>query len=274
MTMSRRTPPDADQARPVPARIYAYLLTGADSFQVERDAAERIMAVVPELREGVWAHLGFHQRAAKWIAEQGVRQFIDIGSVPAVRNTHKVVQRVDPACRVVYVDNDPMLAARPEDLQADPARVRVIQGGLRDPEGILVHPDVHTLLDLDQPTGLLMMRVAHFVPDESDPWGRVSHLAAALRPGSYVALSHLTSDHLPPRLVDVVCHVYEQATEQVHFRSKADIERFFSGMELVPPTEGEPVGRLCHTGEWGAEDPVVADSDGSRWLYCGVARRP
>ncbi len=232
------------------------------------------MALVPEIRDCAWANRGFHQRAASWMARRGIRQFVDIGSgLPTVGNTHEVVQLVDRNCRVVYVDNDPMVPEQARDLLADPASVRVVLGDLRDPDSVLKNADLRALIDFGQPTGLLMTAVMHFVADEWDPWGLLARYLGAVAPGSYLSLSHLTSDQKPPLAVREFCRVFDRATEQVHFRSKIEIERFFAGLELVPPHEGDN-GRVCYAGDWAADDPARADSDGSRWLYCGVARRP
>ncbi|HUK71801.1 MAG TPA: SAM-dependent methyltransferase [Streptosporangiaceae bacterium] len=275
MSEVRQVPAGVDPGKPAPARIYDYLLRGESNFQSDRDAAQRIMALVPEIRDCAWANRGFHQRAASWIARQGIRQFIDVGSgLPTVGNTHEVVQLVDQRCRVVYVDNDPMVPEQAGDLVTDRASVRVILGDLRDPDHVLNDPDVRALIDFSQPTGLLMTAVMHFVSDEWNPWGLLARYLGALAPGSYLALSHLTHDHKPPSAVQGFCSVFEHATEQVHFRSKLEIERFFAGLELVPPRMSDTKGRLCYAGEWAADDPALADSDGSRWLYCGVARRP
>ena len=275
MTTVRYDDQEVDPARPAPARVYDYLLGGEYNFESDRDAANRIMALVPEIRDCAWSNRGFHQRAARWIAQRGIRQFIDIGSgLPTVGNTHEVVQLVDPACRVVYVDNDPMVQAHARQLPTDPGLVRVIRGDLREPESLLNHPDTRALIDFTQPTGLLMTAVVHFISDGSDPWGLVRRCIAALAPGSYLSLSHLTNDHKPGRAVGAFCRAFEHATEQLHFRAMYGISRFFDGLELVPPSAGERQGRICYAGDWGAEDPVLADSDGSRWLVCGVGRVP
>jgi hypothetical protein len=266
-------PADVDPARPAPARIYDYLLSGKNNFQADRDAAKRIMALVPEIKDCAWANRSFHQRAARWIADRGVRQFIDIGSgLPTVGNTHDVVRSVDTSCRVAYVDNDPMVRAQSAQLLAGTPGVRVILGDLRDPEQVLADPELRELIDFTEPVGLLMTAVVHFVADESDPWGLIRRYLAALAPGSYLALSHLTSDHKPPRAVHEFRRVFNRATEQVHFRSKPEVERLFEGLDMVSAHDPEAPGRLCYVGDWEAEDPEMADSDGSRWLYCGVAR--
>jgi hypothetical protein len=274
MNEHAQIPPGVDPARPAPARIYDYLLSGENNFQSDRDAAKRIMALVPEIKDCAWANRGFHQRAARWIAGRGVRQFIDIGSgLPTVGNTHDVVRSADTTCRVVYVDNDPMVRAQSGQLLNGTAGVKVILGDLRDPERLLADPQLRALIDFSQPTGLLMTAVMHFVADDSDPQALMGHYLAALASGSYLALSHLTSDYKPPRAVREFCRVFARATEQMHFRSRPEVERLFDGLTLVSPRDPEGPGRLCYVGDWEAEDADLADSDGSRWLYCGVARR-
>lgn len=119
-----------------------------------------------------------------------------------------------------------------------------------------------------------MTAVMHFVAGHSDPQGLMRQYLAALAPGRYLALSHLTSDHKPPRAVREFRRVFACATEQMHFRSRPEVARLFDGLELVSPRDPEGPGRLCYVGDWEAEDADLADSDGSRWLYCGVARRP
>ena len=274
MIKVRQAPDVVDPSRPAPARIYDYLLKGKHNFDSDRKAAERLVSRVPEVRDCAWANRGFHQRAAKWIAERGVRQFIDIGSgLPTVGNTHEVVQEVNADCRVAYVDNDPHVRLHAQELLTDPGKTRVILADLRDPGNVLSHPDVRALVDFGQPAGLLMIAVVHFVADEHDPWALIARYRDALPAGSYLSLSHLTHDQKPPEAVRTFRNVFDSATEQMHFRSKPDIERFFEGLELQPPYGGERPGWVCYAGDWGADDPAQADSDGSRWLYTGVAAR-
>src|SRR5580658_1918283 len=275
MTAQRPRPPSrADKSRPSPARIYDYMLRGDNHFETDVVAAERILAAVPEIRDCAWSNRGFHQRAAKWIAERGVRHFIDIGSgLPTVGNTHEVVQKVIPGARVVYVDNDPMVAEQGGQLLAEDRSTRVICADLREPETILDHPEVRELIDFSEPTGLLLTAVLMFVSDSSNPWEKVSRYVGAVPAGSYLALSHLTDDYKPPVTAERFRAVFDGATERLYFRPRAEIARFFDGLEMVPPYDGaEPA--ISYTGLWGAEDPVLADSDGARWLYCGVARKP
>jgi S-adenosyl methyltransferase len=96
---------------------------------------------------------------------------------------------------------------------------------------------------------------------------------SAFPSGSYVALSHGTVDKNSPDIAERVRKVYEGATEQLYLRERDEIERFFAGLEIVPPHDGMPPA-LSHLGAWGADVPAVAESDGSRWAFCAVARKP
>jgi hypothetical protein len=274
MTEALRRSEGPDVTRPSPARIYDYMLRGSHYFEADATAAERILTVVPEARDCAWSNRGFHQRAAAWIARQGVRQFLDIGSgLPTVGNTHEVVGKVHPDARVVYVDNDPMVELHSQEITDGAGRVSVLCADLRDPDSILGHPAVRALIDPAEPTGLLLTAVLMFVAGADDPWALVARYLREMAPGSYLSLSHLTDDAKPPRAVDGFRRAFDDATEQIHFRSKAQVARFFDGLELVPPYPGAAPA-ITYSGLWGAEDVRMADSDGSRWLYCAVARKP
>jgi hypothetical protein len=274
MAKALRQEEGLDVTRPSPARIYDYMLRGTNNFDADKAAAERILGVVPEVRDCAWSNRGFHQRAASWIAREGVKQFLDIGSgLPTVGNTHEVVRKIHPDARVVYVDNDPMVRLHSEEILDSSGQTSVLCADLRQPETILDDPAVRELIDPAEPTGLLMTAVLMFVSEASDPWGLVARYVRAMRSGSYLSLSHLTDDAKPPVAVEGFRRVFDHATEQMHFRSREQIERFIDGLEVVPPYPGAPP-EITYSGLWGAEDVELADSDGSRWLYCAVARIP
>jgi hypothetical protein len=274
MTEPEQAPPGVDPTVPTPARIYDYILGGTHNFGADRAAAEKVKVAFPDVVDAFYANRGFHGRAARWLAAQGIRQFIDIGSgLPTQNNTHDTVHRVAPDARVVYVDNDPAVAAYGGPLLAEDGTTTVITADLRDPEALLGNLELRRLIDFSEPVGLLMTAVLHFVADGSDPWGLVGRYVGALAPGSYLALSHATRDRLPPRMIQDAVSVYDDATEQGYLRPRAEVERFFEGLEIVAPYEGAgPV--VTYVGLWGAEDLEAADSDGSRGFYCAVARRP
>ena len=274
MTEAEKVPPGVDATTPSPARLYDYFLGGTSNLAVDREAAERFRAVVPEIVDATWANRGFHGRAAVSLARQGIRQFIDIGSgLPTQNNTHEAVRRVAPDARVVYVDNDPMVAAHSGPLLAGDGTTTLIMADIREPDSVLGDPELRRLIDFAEPAGVLMTAVLHFVADDADPWGLVARYMEAVAPGSYLALSHGTYDKMPPNSIEAGNQTYAQAAERVYLRSKPEVERFFTGLELMPPYPGaDPM--ITYVGLWGAEDLDAADTDGSRAIYCGVARRP
>jgi hypothetical protein len=274
MAESEEIPPGVDPNTPSAARLYDFYLGGTSNFAVDQEAGEQLRKALPDLYDAAWANRGFHQRSARWMArEQGIRQFIDIGSgLPTQGNTHQAVRQETLDARVVYVDNDPMVRAMANGLLADEEHTRLIIADLRDPADVLSHPDLRSLIDFSQPVGVLMSAVLHFVADGSDPWALVKRYADALAPGSAVALSHATADKLPPRAVQGMYATYENANTRIYLRTREEFRRFFDGMELVPPY-GKAAPDVTYVGVWGAEDPQSADSDGSRVLYCGVGKR-
>jgi S-adenosyl methyltransferase len=273
MTDAEQAPPGVDPARPSTARVYDYLLGGEHNFESDRAAAEMLKSRAPELVDSAWANRGFHQRAARWIALQGVRQFIDIGSgLPTVGNTHEVVRRVAPNARVVYIDNDPMVLAYGQALLGDDRNATVILADIRDPEAVLGHAELRGLIDFTEPVGLLITAVLHFISDENDPPGLISRYMAALAKGSYLALSHMTADQKPALAVQTLVEVGLRAAGGGYLRSKTEVRELFDGLEIVAPYPGADPD-LTWVGLWDCEDPTLADSEGSRWLYCAVAQK-
>lgn len=268
------TPPGVDTARPSPSRLYDYFLGGTDNFEADREAAEKMKAGAPDMVDSMWANRGFHGRAALWMAEHGIRQFIDVGwGLPGQNNTHQAVRKVIPDARVVYVDSDPMVTAHASTVLAGDKAAGVITVDPRDPDGVLSHPEMRRLIDFGEPAGVLMTTVLHFVADGSDPWGLVRRYMTAVAPGSYLALSQGTYEGFDPRRIQAGVEGYAASTEHIHLRSRVETERYFEGLELVAPYDGAKLA-VTYAGLWGAEDLDAADSNGSRGLYVGVARRP
>jgi hypothetical protein len=184
-------------AVPSPAGIYDYWLGGEAGSPADREAAERIIEAVPEIRQIAWANRGFLMRAVTWMAqERGIRQFIDIGAgFPSQRSTHEVARAVAGDCRVLYTDSDPAAVDRGARMLAGVPGTAVIEADLRQPLALLGHPQAERLIDPARPTGLLVVAVTQFVPDADDPWALVAQHMAPLAPGSCLALSAPTADH-------------------------------------------------------------------------------
>lgn len=267
------SPPGADRSRPSAARVYDCLLGGVTNFPADRAMVAMMRHHAPELADAASANRSFHRRAARWMAEQGILQFIDIGSgLPTAGNTHEVVRKVAPLARVVYVDNDPVVAEHGSELLAGDKNTTVVLADMRGPQAILGSEQLTRLIDFSEPVGVLMTSVLHFISDEQDPAGLVARYMAPAAPGSYIALSHLTGDHKPPQAVAVILAAGAQSAGGAWVRSKDEIRRLFGDLELMPPY-ADAAPDVTWVGLWNCEDADLADSEGSRWLYCGVARK-
>jgi S-adenosyl methyltransferase len=252
-----------DTSKPHPARIYDYLLGGKQNFDADRNVAQHISEAMPVIPRLARANRAFLGRAVRYAAEQGVKQFLDIGAgLPAAGNTHEVVQSVQPDASVVYVDNDPLVTVHGRALLADEARTRVFEGDLRDPKAILTHPDVTALIDFGRPVALLIVAVLHFFPDAYDPAGVLATLTENLVPGSYLVISHAGSDLMSADQEGM--EIYQTASEGA-LRDRAEITAFFEGFDLVEPG-------LVRVPEWRPTEELPTDID-QYWMYGGVGRK-
>jgi len=273
MAETQQVPPGVDGSKPSVARIYDNLLGGVNNFEADRAAADLMRSRAPELVDAAFANRGFHQRAAKWIAEQGVSQFIDLGSgLPTVGNTHEVVRKIHPDARVVYVDIDPMVRLHSERLLAGDDGVAVIVADLKESETVLGSAAVRALIDFSEPAAVMMTAVLHFVSDDDDPAGIVARYVSPLPTGSYLALSHTTGDQKPPQAVEAMNEAGRRSAGGNYLRSRDQVREIFGSLQIVPPYEGATPD-VAWVGLWGCEDPAAADSEGSRWLYCAVAAK-
>jgi hypothetical protein len=229
---------------PNPARIYDYFLGGKDNFPADREVADQVLAIAPVARDVVEDNREFLRRVVEVLADAGIRQFIDLGSgLPTQGNVHEIAQAAAPGARVVYVDNDPMVVAHSRALLAGD-NTAAIEGDLRQPDKILEHPEVRELIDFGRPVALLLLAILHFLPDSEDPFGIVAHYRDALPAGSHLAISHGTRD-IPERpdlspeemaeMGTKVEQLYQLTTASLVTRTRAEVERFFDGLELLDP---------------------------------------
>jgi hypothetical protein len=268
---------DVDEAAETPhvAGMYDCYLGGTANTAADRAAVRKMREALPDVIDAAWANRGFLQRSAKRMAQEwGIRQFLDIGAgLPTQRHVHEVVAEAVPDGRVVYVDKDERVIERGRELLAGIDNVTAFEGDIRDVDGVLNRPELRRLINLDEPVGLLLVAVTQFIPDADDPWDVVGRYLKAMAPGSYLALSAPTTENQAPHVVDAAVKVYAATPTPHTLRSKADIARFFAGLSIVPPYPGAAPS-VTYVGEWGAEDATAADSDGSRWFYAAVARKP
>ncbi len=256
-------PADVDLGKPNPARVYDYILGGANNFEVDRAFAKQMLTLLPDAQALAQENRGFLRRVVAVLAEQGIRQFIDLGSgIPTVGNTHEVVQRIDPGARVVYVDNEAVAVAHSELILEGNENADILRADIRDVSRVLDHDVTRRLIDFDQPVALLMFAVLHFLSDQDDPYRLVAAYRDATVLGSCLALSHVTTDGRP-EVGDVLTR-YSRSASQVTERNLAGVTRLFAGYDLVSPG-------VVFTREWRPE--IELEYSGSSPLYGGVGLR-
>jgi hypothetical protein len=211
---------------------------------------------------------GFLRRAVLFLARQGIRQFLDLGSgIPTVGNVHEVAQEVDPGIRVVYVDCEPIAVAHSEMILAGNDNVAVVQADMRDPLAVFGSPATKRLIDLTRPVGLLMVGVVQFIADSDDPWAMAAHYRDVLPSGSYLALSAMTTDGAPDGMAEAV-QACGFSRDPIHPRPHGEIVRMFEGFEVVEPG-------VVYTPEWRPERPEDAGDNWERSnMYAGVGYKP
>ncbi len=248
------------------ARIYDYWLGGKDNFAADREAGDKALAEYPDLVRAVRANRAFLVRAVRYLAaEAGIRQFLDIGTgIPTASNTHEVAQSVAPDSRIVYVDNDPvvLLHARALLTSNRQGACAYVDADFREPGKILA--EAARLLDFGQPIALMLLGILQLIPDKDDPYGVVKTLLDAMVPGSFLAITHPAGD-IDPRSVKAAAVLDTLSVEKRTLRCRAEIARFFDGLEMVPPG-------LVQVSKWRPESEIQAATPASRWA--GIGRKP
>ena len=254
---------------PHPARIYDFLLGGKDHFPVDRDASVEITRVWPNLPRSMRANRSFMQRVTRYLAaEQGIRQFLDIGTgLPTSPNLHEVAQAVDPSARVAYVDNDPMVLVHARALltSTPEGRTAYIDADLHDPQAILNAPALRATLDLDRPIALSLIAVLQFITDEDEAHAIIDGLMKHLVPGSFLALSTVTADSAPEEVTRGIA-AYEARGIPERIRDRAEVELLFGGLEPVDPG-------VCLVHRWHPDADAEAPLDEHVHMHGGVARK-
>ncbi len=249
------------------ARVYNYWLGGKDNFAADRAAAEQAMAAFPDIVHSARANRAFLRRVVTYLAgTAGIRQFLDIGTgIPSANNTHEVAQSVAADCRIVYVDNDPVVLAHARALltSTPEGATHYIDADLRNADQILAK--AADTLDFSQPVAIMLMAILQHLSDDNDPYAVVGQLMAAVPAGSYLALSHPAKDIHAAEMAAMAERLNQMMAEKVTFRSQAEVAPFFAGLELIEPG-------MTNVPDWRAETEEEASSPAALWA--GVARKP
>jgi len=247
------------------ARVYNYWLGGKDNFAADRAAGEQAIKAFPNIVLSARANRAFLARAVRFLAEEGIRQFLDIGTgIPSANNTHQVAQLVAPESRVVYVDNDPVVLAHARALLAsDPkGATDYMDADLRNPLQILAGAE--RLLDFGRPVAVMLMAILQHIDDEDDPYQIVGTLLSAMPAGSYLALSHPAKDIDAESMAKMADSLNQTMAEKVTFRDRPAVARFFNGLELVAPG-------MVQASKWRPASDAEAASPAALWA--GLARK-
>lgn len=250
---------------PSAARVYDFLLGGGHNFASDRAVGDKVLQILRDGRAIAASNRSFMRRAVLLMLEQGVTQFLDLGSgIPTVGNVHEIVQQENPDARVVYVDYDEVAVSHSQLILEGNDKAGVVQADMCRPDDVLSDPVVKDLIDFSQPVGLLMVAVLHFVSDEKSPAEVVARYRDIMPPGSLIALSHLTADFKPEEMEGVAAAM-RHSRDPMYFRSLDRFLPMFDGMEVLPPGV-VPAPRwhpeLGPAGEGGPED-----------VYVGVGRK-
>jgi hypothetical protein len=245
--------------------MYEYWLGGRENYAADRAAAEAVMAGFPGIVRAAREQRGFLKRAVRYLAgPAGITQFLDIGTgIPTAENTHEVAQAIDPECRVVYVDNDPMVLAHASALLRDTAgHTAYLDADLRDTDKIL--GEAAGMLDFQQPVAILLVGILQLIPDKDDPRAITRRLLNAVPTGSWLAIAH-PADVGPPGMRQAANRYNETAVTPVTLRTRAEIEPFFDGTTLLAPG-------LVEYDLWRPES--TPDPDGVVPCYCALGQKP
>ena len=251
-----------------PARVYNYWLGGKDNFEADRIVGEQTKAAYPGIVTGVLAQRAFLTSAVRYLVTQaGIRQFLDLGTgLPVADNTHEVAQALAPECRIVYVDNDPMVLAHARALltSTDEGSCAYLDADLRDVDRVLAA--AATSLDFGKPVAVMMLGILHYIPDTDDPAGIVGKIVGALPSGSWLAIAHPASDVATDQVATMTDRFNRQVSTGATLRTRAEISAFFAGTELLPP--GVVQYHQWHPGETAAQEGSEIAA------YCGLGRKP
>jgi hypothetical protein len=266
-TQADNSLPGIDLTIPSPARMYDYYLGGKDNFPVDRAAAKKALSVVPQGRSVAWANRRFLVRAVKYLARNGIRQFIDLGTgIPTKPNVHQVARDIEKSARVVYVDNDPVVTVHNRALlENNKDGIVALHGDVRYPMDIVTSRALRNVIDFGQPIAVVFAAVLHFLTNGEDPYNSVCVFRDHMPAGSYVVVSHITSDGTDPSVMATIRDAYASTSAPAVFRSRDEIRQFFAGLDLVTPG-------LVEVRDWRSKKRASAEPPALRFLG-GVGKK-
>lgn len=264
----RLMPPGINTRVAHTARVWNYWLGGKDYYPIDEEVGERIAIQMPEIVDIARAVRGFLVRAVQYLAGEGeIRQFLDIGTgLPTANNTHEVAQATSTHCRIVYVDNDPLIMAHARALltSAPQGATEYIHADLCDPVAILA--EAARTLDFTQPIALMLLGIMEHIVNNDEAYAITQRLLTALPPGSYLVMSDPTTEIGGEVMAEAIRIWNESATPPITARNRQEFEHFFEGLELLEPGIVSP-------SLWRPE-PTILGALAEVSNFCGVGRKP
>lgn len=249
------------------ARAWNFMVGGKDNFEVDREAARQLIKVAPVISVAATESRAYLRRVVTHLVGAGIEQFLDIGTgLPTAGNTHEVAQSLVPGCRVVYVDNDPVVLSHVRTLVTPfpESYTSYIDADARDPEAILAQ--AAKTLDFSEPVGVMLIDLLNFIEDDDTASATVSALMAAVPAGSYLAIMHPASD-LDPALLEAERRWNQLAAQRVRLRPREQVEAYFAGLDLIEPG-------LVTVAEWRPPPGEAVPAAEAIPLYAAVGRKP
>jgi S-adenosyl methyltransferase len=264
-------PREIDVTKPSAARVYDLYLGGTHNYPVDRSFVELAKQICPFVPDMARHNRGFLRRAVQFAVDNGIRQFIDVGSgVPTVGNVHEVAHETAPETRVLYVDNDAEAVVTSQDMLKDSDVATAIAADLRQPDVIFDHPETARLIDLAEPVCLLIVAVFHFVSPDDRPHALIRRYLDRLASGSHVALSHITVDDATPLArvqLQNLEREYGSTSNPAYLRTREEFTGLFDGLEIVEPG-------VAYAADWRSVQPVDAHDPARPCFYAAVGRKP
>lgn len=263
-------PQGVDLDRPSVARIYDYMLGGYHNFEVDRRAGDKYAALFPDLAITAQANRAFLRRAASFLSQQGIDQFLDLGSgIPTAGNVHEIVRRYNPDARVVYVDVEPVAIAHANTILDDDSGAAAILADVRRPRDILEHPVTKELIDFSRPVAVFAVALLHYITDDDEAERVIQSFKDVLSPGSFLVVGVWTYDDAPPDVMEMYAQLARDLPMPGQPRPYHAVLKYFEGFDLFEPG-------LVHGPQWrpdGPDDILLNDPErGVSWV--GVARKP
>ncbi|HKS44336.1 MAG TPA: SAM-dependent methyltransferase [Amycolatopsis sp.] len=221
--------------KPNAARVYDYFIGGKLNYAIDREFAHKVIDELSNVREVCLFNRYWLRRVVRFGIEQGIRQFLDIGSgMPTEGHVHEVAQKLVPESRVVYVDNEPIAVAHSQIVLEGNERAAMVNADGEQPETIFGHPDTRRLLDLREPIMVIMAALVHFIPNDRNPAGLVAQYRDCIAPGSYFALSSDVNDLQDPSWLRAV-EMYKETANPLYLRSGEELAALLTGFDIVEP---------------------------------------